>query len=113
MSAGEKNAYYCETCGGYIVTIDIDDGVTPFMLACRVKGEPRSEGNDCNGMMESMFYPKPPWPARDGYGHEIPTEPSYEWYTPTGAELKRMRRRERDLYEHVRQGGLVLRAVQR
>jgi hypothetical protein len=86
-----KNAYWCEDCRGYVVTLDVDKGVTPMFLACRVKGEPDDPANDCKGTMRSMMYPAPPWPKHDGFGSEIPTEPTWEWY------------------EHVRKGGLLLR----
>jgi hypothetical protein len=106
MSAGDKNAYHCETCHGYIVTVDLDDGVTPFMLACRVLGEPKDRANTCKGMMQSMFYPEEPWPTEDGYGVAIPTVPTWEWYKPIGRELAGL---DSDSFEHVRKGGLLLR----
>lgn len=109
--AGEKNAYYCGTCRGYIVTVNLDDGTTPFMLACRVAGEPSDALNLCDGRMKSMFYPAAPWPERDGFGTLIPTEPTHEWYAPKGAELKRIRRSDPQTAEHVRRGGLLLRRV--
>lgn len=105
MSKNRKNAYWCADCHGYIVTIDVDEGVTPFMLACRVKGEPP---NDCGGMMRSMFYPEEPWPAEDGYGHPIPTEPTWEWYEPS---LAWARRQGDGMLDHVKKGGLALRKV--
>ena len=46
---GDKNRYQCHVCGGAIFTIDLDTGVTPFMIGCRAtKG--------CRGFMESAFY---------------------------------------------------------
>ena len=109
-SRNRKNAYFCDTCHGYIVTIDLEEGVTPMFLTCRVKGEPRTPENDCLGRMHSMMYPDEPWPDRDGYGNEIPTEPTWEWYKPDEQELKRMRRKGDEAgIEHVRKGGLMLR----
>ena len=40
------NAYTCDGCHRTIVTKDIDEGVTPFMIDCR----------DCDGLMKSHFY---------------------------------------------------------
>lgn len=117
MSAGEKNAYWCPACRGYIVTIDRDEGTTPMFLACRVKGEPGPD-NPCDGIMRSMIYPEEPWGATTGYGHEIPTEPTWEWYAPTGVELKRLQKKARqrggadaDTLDYVQRGGLLLRRI--
>lgn len=49
MSKGRKNMYQCQDCHGQIVTLDIVDGTTPFMLACHVTPK-------CTGMMTSAFY---------------------------------------------------------
>lgn len=107
---GRLNAYWCESCNGYIVTIDIDEGVTPMFLACRVKGDPADPGNDCRGRMHSMMYPALPWPATDGFNTAIPTVPTWEWYKPDAQEMKRYRRRgDAETIEHVRKGGLLLR----
>lgn len=107
-----KNAYWCQSCHGYVVTIDLDEGVTPMFLACRVKGEPSDPANDCQGRMHSMMYPEEPWPATDGYDNPIPTEPTWEWYKPFEPELKRYRRRgDEATLEHVRKGGLLLRRI--
>lgn len=103
-----KNAYWCPDCHGYVVTIDADEGVTPMFLACRVKGDPTDPQNDCKGRMHSMMYPAEPWPPEDGYGNQIPTEPTWEWYGPTPDEVKRADDATR---EHVRKGGLLLRKL--
>lgn len=58
MAGGEakkKNAYYCETCCGYIVVVHVDEGVTPMFLACRVLGDPTDPANTCKGRMRSMM----------------------------------------------------------
>lgn len=89
------NVYVCPVCAGYTVTIDIHRGVTPFMLGCRASGRP----GDCGGMAESSFYPKGTQPAH------IPP-PSWEWYTPSDAEYRRL---NRDMREHVDKGGLMIR----
>jgi|HubBroStandDraft_2_1064218.scaffolds.fasta_scaffold74636_4 hypothetical protein len=90
-----ENVYTCEKCGGYTVTVDIDEGVTPFMLKCRASGK---EG-DCEGVALSAMYPKGPRPAH------IP-EPSWEWYKPSAKEIAAMPASWRD---HYRKGGLHLR----
>lgn len=101
-----KNAYWCEACHGYVVTIDVDEGVTPMFLACRVKGDPSDPGNDCKGMSQSMMYPKEPWPETDGYGNPIPTEPTWEWFKP--ADPSKL---PPGMREHVEKGGLDLRPI--
>lgn len=101
MSEQKRNAYYCEECKLYIVTIDADKGVTPMFLRCRA-----TEG--CTGTMHSMMYPADPWPPIDGHGVEIPTEPTYEWFKPT---LKQARRHGVGMMDHVRRGGLELRKI--
>lgn len=105
----KKNAYYCETCKGYIVTIDRDEGVTPMFLACRVLGEPNDPANTCDGRSVSVMYPAEPWPAEDGYGNPIPTEPTWEWYRPTRAEMEKM---DALMLDHVNKGGLELRKIE-
>lgn len=89
------NVYTCGTCGGFTVTIDVHEGVTPFLLACRASGRP----GDCGGMAESSFYPKGPIPTH------IPP-PQWEWYTPSEGEYRRL---NRDMREHVDKGGLCIR----
>src|SRR3974377_965449 len=37
-----ENVYTCRKCGGHTVTVDRDEGVTPFMIGCRESGEPLS-----------------------------------------------------------------------
>jgi hypothetical protein len=57
---GKKNVYTCNACGSKIVTIDRDEGVTPFAMECKA---------DCGGDMLSGFYRALP---SDG-------EPECEW----------------------------------
>jgi hypothetical protein len=107
--AERKNAYFCDECQGYVITIDRDEGVTPMFLACRVKGDPNDPANDCKGKMTSMMYPAQPWPEEDGYGNPIPTEPTWEWYKPEPSDpaLK-----DAGTREHVTKGGLLLRRIE-
>ncbi len=89
---GYKNIYTCQKCGGQTVTIDIDEGVTPFMLRCRATGE---EG-DCDGMAQSCMYRVP----------ANSPEPQWEWFTPRGFEYREL---SPQMKEHVDKGGLVIR----
>lgn len=86
MSKGKKNAYRCNTCGQYIITIDVDEGVTPFAIGCRA-----TEG--CDGFMYSGFYRAPQYLV-----------PSWEWHKPTTLDGLDPATRE-----HVEKGGLILR----
>lgn len=110
-AAGGKNAYFCQTCQKYIVTVNIVEGVTPMFLSCRA-----AEG--CEGRMTSCMYPPHPWPEEDGFGNKIPKEVTHEWYMPDEIEMKRLRKKARhgDLnaaseLDHYERGGLALRKV--
>lgn len=84
-TTGRRNAYECEECGSYIVTVDREPGVTPFMVSC---------GN-CGAFAKSKFY------RVQSY-----LEPTHEWYRPeTLDDLKDWER------QHVENGGLLLRAI--
>lgn len=84
-NANRKNAYECPDCGYYIVTIDRDPGVTPFMKRC---------GN-CGGMAQSKMYRVSDW-----------LEPTHEWYRP--ASLAGV---PESAYDHIENGGLLLRPI--
>ena len=86
MSKGKKNTYRCNTCGLFVITEDIDEGVTPFAIGCRA-----TEG--CKGMMYSSFYQCP----QNLFA-------MWEWYTPETLDGLDPATRE-----HVEQGGLILR----
>ena len=95
MPKKRENVYVCEECGGYTVTVDIDEGVTPFMLGCRASGDEDS----CDGMAMSQFYPegrRPPY---------IPA-PEWEWYRPGAEELEG---ETPAMQAHAGMGGLFLR----
>jgi len=70
MSERRLNRYTCGECGGSIITMDADEGVTPFMLDCRVK-------HGCGGTMRSHMY------------RGVVGEPEYVWRKPTPDEYKR------------------------
>ncbi len=61
------NRYTCGTCGGSIITVDADDGTTPFTLACRAR-------SGCCGTMLSSCY------------RGVSGEASFVWRKPTRAE---------------------------
>lgn len=84
-NADRKNAYECETCGSYIVTIDRDPGVTPFMVKCE----------NCGGMASSKFYRVQDY-----------LDPTHEWYRP--ASLAGI---DKGYYDHLERGGLILRPI--
>jgi hypothetical protein len=96
MAAGEKNAYWCSDCEQYLITVDVAQGVTPFIVRCR----------NCGGDARSQLYPEEPWPATDPAGRTIPNQPTHEWYMPT---LEAARRMGEGTLDHVTKGGLVLR----
>ena len=84
------NSYRCDTCGKDTVTIDRDEGVTPFILGCRVTA-------GCSGMGTSAMY-KPGEKRR----------PTHEWFSPNEQERKRL---SRGMLEHVIRGGLDIRPI--
>lgn len=84
------NAWTCQKCGQHTICVDVDRGVTPFMLRCRA-----SDG--CDGMATSAFYPDYAIP---------PGVPRWEWYRPGRLHRLFISRWER---EHVKKGGLLLR----
>lgn len=122
MSEPRVNVYVCQKCGGHTVTVDVDEGVTPFMIGCHAKEtEPHPAESGlrafeealakkgvrvkerlklkCDGMAHSSFYPKGPRPAHIG-------EPKWEWYKPEQSEFSNL---GRSALEHVAKGGLLMR----
>lgn len=98
---GAKNAYHCEVCLQYIVTVNLAEGVTPMFLSCRAT-------DGCKGRMTSCMYPPEPWPKKDGFDVAIPQEPTHVWYRPVSPEYDDL---NRETKIHVRKGGLLLRPV--
>ncbi len=89
-SKGLLNAYDCKECKGVMVTVDLDDGVTPFQMTCEVTLA-------CKGWMTSRGYVVDP----DEVG-----EPTFEWYKPSPSEVKKSSDGMRD---HAAQEGLFFR----
>ena len=83
------NVYACES-GHHNLSMDVDEGVTPMFLTCRVDG--------CGARSSSMMYPKGEPPT-----HLFPVR--IIWRRATNGELKRERR---EGGEHYRLGGLAL-----
>lgn len=89
MSKGKKNVYVCSACGHQTVTIDIDEGTTPFMISC-IK---------CDEAAYSQFY-------ADGAQGMTPT---HEWRKPAEKEREELLKLSPEtLTEHVDRGGLLL-----
>lgn len=86
---GRKNIYTCSTCKAKTVTVDIDKGTTPFMIAC-LECEP-------GGMAQSQMY-------------QVPQKllPSQEFYKPDEKEYATL---HADMREHVDRGGLLIRSI--
>ena len=82
------NRYTCEDCKAYIITVDRDLGVTPFLTTCKME--------DCNGLMQSAVY------------RCFQEVPEYEWYRPSLKEYKRL---DIATKEHIQMGGLLLRKI--
>jgi len=85
----KKNIYTCEVCHDHVVTVDIDEGVTPFMIDCKCTP-------GCKGMMKSSMYRVFDQSMKAGW----------EWYRPT--DVSGLSRWSLD---HVSKGGLILRQV--
>jgi hypothetical protein len=85
------NGYRCTKpkCGHITLTVDVDEGVTPFMIGC----------TKCKADAHSMFYPQkglpPPMSAV-----------THEWFKPDDAALKRL---DPGTRQHVQMGGLIMR----
>jgi len=89
MSKGRKNVYVCGACGHRTVTIDVDEGTTPFMISC----------TECDEAAYSQFYADE---SQD-------MTPTHEWRKPNDAERKELLKLSPEtLTEHVDRGGLLL-----
>lgn len=85
----KKNVYRCEKCNTYIVTVDRDQGTTPYITTCK---QP-----NCDGFARSNMY-------------RISQEliPTYEWYIP---EMDEQDTLDESTKQHVEMGGLLLRPI--
>jgi len=104
------NHYVCKVCGGITVARHDDEGVTPFVIACRAKDERTARTvirNRCQGFAKSVFFMCSQ--ADDQQPHVI-------FYRPAPHEavkaINKMPRRVRtDMLEHYERGGSLLREV--
>lgn len=87
---GRLNIYVCDDCGLHIVTKDVDQGTTPFIVNCQCT--PR-----CLGKMYSSMYRV--WDPKEKMRW------THEWYKPS--VLLNM---SPAVLDHVANGGLLLRA---
>lgn len=83
------NIYICDNCGGHIVSRDVDQGTTPFMIRCEAT-------TGCQGRMQSSMYRV--------FDPEGKMHHSHEWYRPTKGMLV-----AKHLVDHIDKGGLLLR----
>lgn len=84
---GKINVYVCPN-GHQTITIDIDEGTTPFMMGCRHE--------DCKQMARSSMY-------NDAVQS---LTPEWEWYKP-----KNIKRVPKNFRDHVSMGGLLIRNI--
>jgi ribosomal protein L40E len=94
---GLINVYVCQTCGSQIVTINREEGTTPFMIRCEATTGWRQ--TRCQGNCFSSFYRV-----------DQKTAPTHEWYRPTTTG-ERKKLADPAVAEHVRLGGLLLRRI--
>lgn len=94
-STGKKNVYICEKCKRKTITVNLADGVTPFMIQCRADG--MAAVKVCDGMAQSSFYM---------VDQSLPAD--WGWYKPSPDQIEKMSAPERD---HVQRGGLKLRRL--
>lgn len=87
---GKKNIYTCEKCGFKFVTIDRDEGTTPFITMCQLPGP-------CGGMTQSSFYQV-----------DQSLTPTFEWYRMTDTEAAE---KPASWMQHHLLGGLFLREI--
>jgi hypothetical protein len=87
---GLKNVYRCAKCGHSNVTVDRDEGTTPFKTGCTKEG--------CDGIATSMLYKV-----------LEPLHATHEWYRIT--DLKDPILRHPASRWHHQQGGLFLRKI--
>lgn len=85
----EKNIYVCRVCRRHIVTVDLHDGTTPFLIECQINRE-------CVGQMVSSMYRV----------FDQTIRPTYEWFKPETTEGLCPWTKD-----HVEKGGLILREV--
>ncbi len=92
------NIWECRDCKKLLVCIDLHVGVTPFMMDC----DPARTKDGCGGPMYSRFYNVgDPTLTRLWAGRA-----THEWFVPEESQRRRL---DRNMLEHVLQGGLDIR----
>jgi len=99
-----ENVYVCEY-GCLNVTVDVDVGVTPFMIKCVRRSTPErplipnltGPDGECIGTATSALYPMAARPPHL-------QEPTHEWYKPEDLAIL-----PPEEAAHVKQGGLLMR----
>ena len=94
MTIGKRNAYTCGSCRSFIITLDRDEGATPFLIPCVVQ-------RNCSGIMQSALY--------RGLLVNGEEEVTHEWRKATTVDY---RAANTGLKAHYDQGGLALHSVE-
>lgn len=99
MPKGMKNMYVCEKCSEGFITVDRDEGTTPFITDCKITP-------GCKGHAKSSFYRI----------FDQSVKASWEWYKPTEDELQKIILGKtfyhaQSIRDHVKHGGLLLRKI--
>lgn len=89
---GAINVYRCRDCGKPMVTINRDEGVTPFLKDCAF----------CmRGTAQSSMYPE--------WAQKLP--PEFEWYRQTEEEARAEDVTYPGSFQHWQGGGLAFRPI--
>lgn len=86
------NMYTCQECGSHIITRDLHEGITPFIIRCAAT-------HACTGRMESAMYR-----VFDPNGR---LKPTHEWYRPVIIDPFW----SPSVRAHIDKGGLLLRII--
>lgn len=86
------NGWICERCRKVHVCIDVDSGITPFIIKCKMT-------QSCNGIAYSCMY---------RLVTNLP--PQFEWYRPKPEENFEG---NSALIEHINRGGLIIRDIRK
>lgn len=90
---GQKNIYICQKCSAEMVTIDRDEGTTPFITRCHAF----VKGRECMGDMQSGMY-----------RCDQALNPTHEWVRMSDGEAANS---SPGVMRHHLLGGLVLREI--
>ena len=110
MNFPRWNHYHCPVCQGVTIARHDDEGVTPFLIRCRVKDIVAANGaiaHGCEGLAESHFFAD---------SQDDSQTPHVIFYRPgeTQAMLDISERPERErgwLLDHYIKGGALMREV--